>query len=135
MFGAEIASKLEKHEVSGSFVFSYQKIPVSKVEIVGMVTKLMKKPKSIAYYVDDGTALIRCVQFINENDTAFGGSSGNAIAVGDVVTVLGMICLAETNEDDYQHCIRVSMIEVSQDPNHEVFHWLRTIQNSNSLLS
>ena len=90
------------------------------MEIVGIAVKIVKRNKSTLFYVDDGSDVIRCVQFLNLSEFA----TSNSIDVGDTVSIKGHLSLSETNDEAYGICLRVSMVESVHDVHAEIFHWL-----------
>ncbi len=126
MLVVDIKSHLVANETMGFFVFYFMNKPIAKVEVVGVVTKIVRRAKSMIFYIDDGTELLRCTQYINQDETVMSSS----IVVGDVVSVKGLVAMAETNDDDYGFCLRVSLIEAVHDPHCEVHHWLTVVQNN-----
>lgn len=125
----DIKTKIMPQENMGHFIFHFRGKPISKVEIIGIATKIVTRAKNLTFYVDDGTGVIRCVQYISPDDNVVSSS----ICVGDTVAVKGLVALSETNEDEYGYNLRVSMIEAVEDPHCEVFHWLQVMKDrSNS---
>ena len=111
--------------------------PVSKVEIMGIVLGVEIKDSKVTMFVDDGTAVVRCVKYTYANQIAkqksqvntFQGlrDQGYKILVvpdnGDLVLVCGILAIQETNYDPYEHIITNIRIEVLTDPNAELLHW------------
>jgi aspartyl/asparaginyl-tRNA synthetase len=112
-----------KAETSGVFLFKYLSRPISKVEIVGIVMSLQTSFKKSIYHVDDGTGVIRCIKYMNDEKI----NTNFALQLGDLVSVKGTLCLAETNYEDYGFCINIATIEYANDPNMELFHWLSSL--------
>ena len=111
--------------------------PVSKVEIMGIVLGVEIKDSKVTMFVDDGTAVVRCIKYTYSNQIAkrksqvhtFQGlrDQGYKILVvpenGDLVLVCGILAIQETNYDPYEHIITNIRIEVLTDPNAELLHW------------
>ena len=101
--------------------------PISKAEVVGIVTKIVSRAKSLTFFVDDVTGCVRCVQNTNPDKNMV----SNSIQIGDTVSVKGLLSLSETNDDSYGFGLRISMIESVSDVHAEVFHWLQVVNNEN----
>jgi hypothetical protein len=106
-------------------VFYFDSKPISKAEVVGIVTKIVTRTKSLTFFVDDGTDCVRCVKFINPDQNVMSGS----IQIGHTVSVKGLLTLSETNDDSYGFGLRISMIESVDDLHAEIFHWLQVINS------
>ena len=86
--------------------------PVSKVEIMGIVLGVEIKDSKVTMFVDDGTAVVRCIKYTYSNQIAkrksqvhtFQGlrDQGYKILVvpenGDLVLVCGILAIQETNQ-------------------------------------
>lgn len=88
--------------------------PISKAEICGIVTSVSRKAKKVIYHVDDGTGVLRCVQYLD------GISECRQEAdLGDLVSVKGSLEQAETNDEDFGFAIKIMILSIIHDPNEE----------------
>jgi len=124
-----IKNNIVKINDNDVFLFYLCNRPISKVEIMGRIISTQFRLKKITYYVDDGTGVMRCTKFLNNNSTTsnqfFSTISGSSsFQVGDLVSVRGTIVLSETNGDPYGYNIHISWIELIMDDNVETYHWM-----------
>ncbi len=129
MFAKDIKTKIEITENTGFYIFYYHSKPIAKVEVVGMVTKIVTRAKSLTFYIDDGTECLRCVQYINPDEAVM----SNSIQIGDTVSVKGLLAVSETNDEPFGFSLRISMIETVPDLHAEIFHWLQVVNNERTV--
>lgn len=113
---------MEIKEVSGHYHLTLYGKPISKVQVVGIISGVDKKAKRITYHIDDGTGIIRLVQFLNTSDPTFVEPSFFA---GDLVSAKGYLAISETNTEPAGVCIHLDVIEYCEEPNTELWHWAR----------
>lgn len=118
-----ICTKIGDPSEHQHFLFTLEDSPIAKVELVGVVVRADLKVRRRTYYVDDGTAVLRCLQFLNTEE-----SLDTAFHIGQLLTVRGTLAQSESNEDTYALHLVVSLIDCIPDPNSEVLHWLSTMQ-------
>jgi hypothetical protein len=131
-------------------------VAVSKCSLVGMVVLVEQRPGSILFVLDDGTALVDCLLWMDKDSFELPSLTGESTAtrgqddcphVGQMVRVLGRIeCVSvqdvvvgETSIQ--QHCIReihVTLVEPIPVTSHaqphslnaESWHWLEYSRHS-----
>lgn len=146
-----IKNNIVKVNEKDIFLFYLCNRGISKVEIIGWVTSIQITSKKIIYYIDDGTGIIRCTKFINNNTipipivTNYSNTTSNTATTtnynsvsadynniqlqpGDIVSIKGILALSETNDDIYGFNIQISNIELLSDVNLEIYHWLQCIE-------
>ena len=137
MFVKHILSSVQVTEATGFFHLSLYSRPISKVEVVGIITHIEVQRARITYKVDDGTGVIRCVKFISPDNESVEGEAirSSIIAAGTLVSAKGILTLSETNVDDFGLCVQLSIFESIDEPNMEVFHWVTTMTLHNTCYS
>ena len=73
-------------------------------------------------YLSIFPSLFRCVKYINENQYNHLDPVKD-ISIGMLITVRGNLQKMETNEFPYCFVIQVTAIDISTDPNMELYHW------------
>lgn len=109
---------------SGHLLFYLRTRPILKVHVVGIVVCVDIRPKKITYHLDDGTGVIRCVQYLNENVAIV----PTTFQISDSVTVKGVLEMYETNYEPYGFAVKVSIIAENADENYESFHIATTLK-------
>ncbi|ERN07485.1 hypothetical protein AMTRI_Chr12g275470 [Amborella trichopoda] len=129
-----------------SFIVSLSKTPdyrfalsngkrVSLVETVGVVVGRERKDKFLRFHLDDGSALLPCILWLNHlylspspsprDELLFTMAVEQAeeVALGKLMTVRGRIT-------EYRGVkqITVSNLRVEENPNAEILHWLQCIK-------
>eukprot|EP01033_Poteriospumella_lacustris_P003613 gene3613-2605_t len=118
VFIAQIHQGTETIPYSGHLLFYLRNKPLIKVHIVGCLVSIDTRPKKITYHVDDGTGVIRCVRYLNEN----GDFDLSPLEIGDLVMIKGSVEKYETNLEEYGFAIKVAIVEEVFDPNLESYH-------------
>ena len=104
---------------------------------MGIVLGVEIKDSKLTMFVDDGTAVVRCVKYTYANQIAKRKSQVNSFQLlreqgykilvvpenGELVLVCGILAIQETNYDPYEYIITNIRIEVLTDPNAELLHW------------
>jgi hypothetical protein len=125
---ATIRNNVTKVERNNLFFFYLRGRGISKVEIVGIVTRVTVTAKRVMYYVDDGTApSMRCTRYLSAAANEGGHQnqvSARSFRTGDLVSAKGVLVLSETNDEAYGFNLHLSLLEAAADPNLEAFHWL-----------
>jgi hypothetical protein len=111
---------VEKKVKGNHFELYYLDHPISKVEIVGVITSFERKAKRVVFSVDDGSGCLKCIKFCSPEEV---NALPLATEVGSLVSTKGVIVLCENNNDDYGFQIKAQYIEVLSDPNAEFLHW------------
>jgi RecG-like helicase len=91
-----------------------------KVTIVGRIVEMKHFGSFMRIGVDDGTALVTCVQWFNRIDSQ---EAPPGLAIGVMVTVQGKV---EKFRGVPQ--VNTAHVYVEDDPNLELQHWLEAIQ-------
>ena len=96
---------------------------VAKVHAVGYVVNVDVRGMMVAYTLDDGSGLVRCVHWLDS--AAFGHLSAadvrrHSLGLGRLVSVRGKV---NVYRDVVQ--INVHAVREEKDPNAEIVHWLR----------
>lgn len=97
----------------------YEGRPISKVEITGILRSIDRKPKRITFHIDDGTGVIRCIKFLDED-----GYFSMPGEIGQLVLARGMLERTETNTEPYSFAIKVVMIQKLVDVDMESYQML-----------
>ncbi|KAL1741705.1 hypothetical protein HDZ31DRAFT_44858 [Schizophyllum fasciatum] len=120
---AEDVFKLEENNKQNGDFYWLGSVPCRTVKLVGMLVGVQAYEKRIVYSVDDGTAVIDCVDrhptMQPPKSTAFFGSLPLPIAdVGASVAVIGNVIPRQERQ------IAISSIERCKHANDEPWHWL-----------
>ncbi|KAG0561379.1 hypothetical protein KC19_9G060400 [Ceratodon purpureus] len=118
--------------------FSRKGRPVRKVEIMGIVVAVDRKERYLRFTLDDGTGCVPCILWTNHASfmatTPAKGlelqarqelANGTAakVKLGEVLRVQGRL---STFANQIQ--VTVASLQVEQDPNAEVLHWLECMR-------
>ncbi|KAI5899965.1 uncharacterized protein SCHCODRAFT_02525281 [Schizophyllum commune H4-8] len=120
--------KLEENEKHTSDFFWLGSVPCRTVKLVGMLVGVQTYEKRIVYSVDDGTAVIDCVdrhptlQTPSSSSFFFGKMPLPIADVGASVTVIGNVLPKKERQ------ISISSIERCKHANAEPLHWLAVRQ-------
>ncbi|KAJ3312253.1 hypothetical protein HDV04_003296 [Boothiomyces sp. JEL0838] len=98
-------------ELSNSFYIGSQ--PITRAQVTGMITAVSKASNRTSIGVDDGTGVITCVYWLNNDDPIF--------KLGDVIQIIGKLTI-------FREQIQLT-IENYQFVgfNDEILHWLRAV--------
>ena len=102
--------------------FFYLRRPVSRVEVMGVITDISNRRSKIWLTLDDGTGIVHCVKYINENSYNNVDPIKGA-KVGSLFTVRGSLQRVETNEFPYSFTISIASLDIVEDANMELFQW------------
>jgi hypothetical protein len=126
VFCRDIKHSIVRWKSGNIFSFTMFHRPVSKVEVVGVITNVVRSAKRFTAYVDDGTEVVRCVKFLNVDEQP-GESDVHAtlpsMTVGCLACIRGFLAASETNNDLYDNIICIKNADVLSDPNAEILHW------------
>eukprot|EP00897_Mesotaenium_endlicherianum_P010399 jgi/Mesen1/9388/ME000613S08757 len=115
-----------KHGNLVSGAFAWRGRPVREVEVLGVVVSLEEKDDVfVRFAVDDGTACVACILWLQQHLTAVCSSAHHLAAklsVGEVVRVQGQVSHFRTANQ-----VTVHSLQVVGDPNMEILHWLDCI--------
>jgi hypothetical protein len=121
VFGCQLLQHLQVIELPNSaFAYMLHGRPIRKTEIVGFVRNIVRKAKRVVIDVDDGSAVIHCLKFVDADDAP----AYSELKLGDVVSVKGAIIQVETNYFPYGFALQIKKLDVLRDPNEEMFQWL-----------
>ena len=95
--------------------------PISKVEVVGIITSIKYRFKKTIVSLDDGTGIITCVLFRFDDS-----SNDSRLQVGQFLSVHGMLIAYNDGELITILIHTESMVSI-EDPNMEILHWTSTI--------
>ncbi|KAJ3320793.1 hypothetical protein HDV06_004804 [Boothiomyces sp. JEL0866] len=88
--------------------------PITRAQITGMITSVAKSSNRTVIGVDDGTGIMTCVYWLNNDDPIF--------KLGDIIQVAGKLTFfrdqMQINIEQYQFV----------DFNDELLHWLRAVE-------
>ncbi|KAK6244980.1 hypothetical protein QUC31_011389 [Theobroma cacao] len=120
---------------NNSFTFYLKGNPISRAEIVGVITSRDQKPnKFLKFTLDDGTANVTCVLWLNHLTSPYFSSRqpttvrviseaakrfASDVQVGKVARVRGRITSYRGKLQ-----VTVSDVVIERDPNAEILHWL-----------
>lgn len=163
MLIADIRRFIKTIDHEGFFHHFLHQRPIQKVEVMGIITKIVNPRKRCIYYIDDGTGVIRCSQYFQEQPmmvtaatTATGASGGNvnviggdsgyseeavnaslaSLQVGSLVKVKGTLEQTETDREEYGLALRVKMLDdCSHDRNMELVFKLEAIHLMQTMYS
>ncbi len=134
MLVADIRRKISTIVHEGVFQHYLFQRPVQKVEIMGIIARIVKPRKRCIYYVDDGTGLMRCTQYFSEQQSDIGSNDDVAnlslisLQLGSVVRVKGTLERTESDRENYGLALKVKMIDdCSRDRNMETVFKLEAI--------
>lgn len=88
---------------------------------MGIVVSVDLRDKKQTYHLDDGTAIIRCVNYVKSSNIR---TNGSLIKLGDVTSIIGRLAISESIDDPYEFMILIDSAEVVDDPNFECYHWI-----------
>jgi hypothetical protein len=115
---------------NAAFGFEIYGRPIRKAEVVGIVRGISQKAKRTLVTVDDGTEVVDCLRFFDSDEIPpFQG-----LEIGNLVSVKGSIIMIETNTKPYGISLQIKKLEILEDPNEEILHWLAVI-DLHSMLS
>ena len=126
LFAENIHKSVVRETRQGSLEFWYHDRPVSRVEVMGIITDITRRQRKIWISLDDGTGIIHCVKYVNENQFSHLDPI-KGVTVGSLVTIRGTFQTVETNEFPYSITINVASLDAHLDPNLELFHWANTM--------
>ncbi len=116
--------EVQENNAFGIFEYRYFSRGIMKVEVVGIVTSISRKSKKLIISIDDGTGSIKCIKFLDDIQE----SAYPALKLGDLAIVKGVLSQSEVGlSDDYGFVIHIRCLDVTNDPNMELFHWTNTI--------
>lgn len=125
----QVLKDVEVVPSSGHLLFYLYRTPILKVHIVGLVVSAEIKIKRAVYHVDDGTGVIRCVKFLNENQAA-----PETFVVGQLVMVKGSLERTETNYEAYGFAVKIAIMEELLNMDLEALHMASTVSTFRSEL-
>lgn len=125
----QVLKDIEVVPSSGHLLFYLYRTPILKVHIVGLVVSADIKIKRAMYHIDDGTGVVRCVKFLNENQAA-----PETFAVGQLVMVKGSLERTETNYEAYGFAVKIAIMEELLNMDLEALHMVSTVSNFRSEL-
>ena len=122
-----------QEERGGVYELYYLGRPISKVDLVGTVVK--KKPGNNRRYVniDDGTGVMTCIKFLNQNVVSEESDTG--IEVGDLVNITGKLMYMTVDDNPPTYVVQIAIIEKLVDPNLELLHWTSALNLHQSTYS
>jgi aspartyl/asparaginyl-tRNA synthetase len=109
--------------------------PIQKIQISGVIVSLEITSKRCTVIIDDGTACIRCIKYLSNNQLQQSSSQNlsfnvnvlDTARVGDYVIVKGLLEKLETNSSNYEFMVKISIVEKQENPNTEIFEMLSTL--------
>lgn len=108
----------------------YHSRPISKVELVGVITSYANKVKKILITLDDGTGCISCNLYKYEDQI----TQDHHLKVGDLVTIQGTVSLIRNPEESsHEFIVNIKSIKIELDPNIETLHITSTILLTKSI--
>lgn len=99
--------------------------PISKAEICGIVISINKKAKKTIYHIDDGSGVLRCVQYLDIRIS----ESRHEADLGDLVTIKGSLEQAETSDEAFGFALKIAILSIIHDPNEESLFKLDVLRN------
>ncbi|KMZ65177.1 CST complex subunit STN1 [Zostera marina] len=112
---------------------------ILRVEILGTVVSRERKPSFLKFLLDDGTGVIPCVIWLNQNSlhwkfariqpsdlklmAEMAMEDEETTVVGSVVRVRGQVCMYR---DEIQ--IKVRDVMEERDPNAQTLHWVDCVR-------
>jgi len=122
LFAQNIHESVTVVERNRRLEFFYLNRPVSRVEVMGLVIDITKRKAKVWVTIDDGTGVLHCVKYINENQYSHVDPL-KGIIVGNLITIRGTFQRAETNDFAYCTTIAISSLDCASDPNMELLQW------------
>ena len=113
--------------------------PVNNVEIVGVVIYHKRFMKLLKFTIDDGTGVINCLVFLNQENENVNDAIANSSKLGKMVKIRGKLrrmpteyihrdIFASVDESKvYREIIVENIFEVS-NPNEELFIWTEILK-------
>ncbi|XP_027361743.1 CST complex subunit STN1 [Abrus precatorius] len=121
--------------------FQRRGIALSLVETLGTVTlRDMKPNKFLRFGIDDGTAFIPCILWLNHHSSSFLARrhpnphdlhlAADAAARFAALVNIGAVVRVRGRLSSYQGAIQVTVsdVVVEKDPNAEILHWLDCVR-------
>uniref|UniRef100_A0A803LFN7 CST complex subunit STN1 n=1 Tax=Chenopodium quinoa TaxID=63459 RepID=A0A803LFN7_CHEQI len=105
----DLNSLTQSHSLSSSssrdsIVFYRKGIPISRVEVFGVVvTRDLKPDKFLRFSIDDGTGCVQCILWLNQMTSSY----------------FSRRCPSDITVDD---------VVVERDPNYQILHWLDCVK-------
>lgn len=138
LFSSDILSLQKPTRRGGPDTFWRKERPVRNVEIVGVVVSRERKDKFLKFQLDDGTACVPSILWLNHNNTKFYSNvkkphleciaamalaQSEDVQLGKLVRVQGRLTL-------YNNLLQITVnsVVVEKDPNAEVLHWMDCIR-------
>lgn len=116
--------------------FSRKGLPLSRAEIVGIVTSRDHKPdKFLRFSIDDGTGCVPCILWLNQLTSSYLARSKSpsdvrllADAAVDFANLIkhGVVARVRGRITSYRGVVQITVsdVVVERDPNAEMLHWL-----------
>ncbi|GAV78380.1 tRNA_anti domain-containing protein [Cephalotus follicularis] len=119
--------------------FSRKGVPVSRAEILGLVTfRELKPSKFLKFTLDDGTGCIVCLLWLNQlNSPYFSRRNPETVRlIASMAThfaseiVIGAAARVRGRITSYRGALQITVSDVliERDPNVEILHWLDCIR-------
>ncbi|GAQ84676.1 hypothetical protein KFL_002000120 [Klebsormidium nitens] len=144
LLAADVEALQEVPGVPGSFALRGQ--PVRRVEVLGVAVEVECRDKSARCIVDDGTGLVPAILWLQPNgassdapedsrhavaagvETAFAIKAAHELQLGRLVRVQGRVTQYRGVRQ-----VTVDALQVENNPNAEVLHWLDCIRMKKQL--
>ena len=104
--------------VSNAITFMLRDRPLRKVEVVGIVSNLIRRERKLSFVIDDGTASISCIKYCESDDIPF-----PLLEAGQLVSLRATLIVLETNTAPYGLMLQVKRLDFTH-PNAELLHWV-----------
>ncbi|XXG51150.1 hypothetical protein AAC387_Pa02g4986 [Persea americana] len=111
---------------------------VSRAETVGVIVGRERKPNFLKFLIDDGTACIPCIIWLNHHSSPYFSRHHpsdlrliSQIATDEAAAIqLGTLARVRGRINAYRGVIQINVTDVviERDPNAEILHWLDCIR-------
>ncbi|XP_057517526.1 CST complex subunit STN1 [Amaranthus tricolor] len=129
---------------SNPIIFSRKGIPISLVEVFGIVvTRELKPDKFLRFSIDDGTGCVQCILWLNQLTSPyfFRRRTPDVHAIAQMASIhcsrvqIGFSCRVRGRVSSFHGLLQITVddVVVERDPNYDVLHWLDCINLARKL--
>ena len=104
-----------------AIAFTLHGRPLRKVEVVGIVSNLVRREKKLSFVIDDGTASIHCIKYCDNDTIPF-----PFLEPGQLISIRATLVVLETNLSPYGLMLQVKRLDLTH-PNAELMHWISSM--------
>ncbi|XP_021770323.1 CST complex subunit STN1-like [Chenopodium quinoa] len=140
----DLNSLTQSHSLSSSssrdsIVFYRKGIPISRVEVFGVVvTRDLKPDKFLRFSIDDGTGCVQCILWLNQMTSSYFSrrcpSDVHSIAqmanIHSSRVQIGFDARVRGRVSGFRGSVQITVddVVVERDPNYQILHWLDCVK-------